>query len=334
MNSIDTIAGVLLGTAMGDALGLPHEGLSPQRIARRLRRQSLGHRMFFGRGLLSDDTEHTSMVARALAESQGSIDAFANSFARQLRRWILGLPPGVGWATLRGATRSLLGVGPSRSGVRSAGNGPAVRSAILGVCARDDVHLVGLVRASTRITHIDPRAEDGAVLIARLARQLATQKLDPGIVQDIRDVDFRRRVRDAWQVEYHGLEDYRVAAGYQRGVSGFIVHTVPAALYCALRTCSTTEAFERAVRLGGDTDTTAAIVGALVGARTGVEGLPKVWLDGIRDWPLSTESLLALADALANGNAVPRQRWVASIPRNLALVVLIIGHLALRGLGR
>ena len=88
------------------------------------------------------------------------------------------------------------------------------------------------------------------------------------------------------------------------------------------------------MRLGGDTDTTAAIVGALVGARTGAEGLPEDWLDGIRDWPISTESLRALADALANGTAVPRQRWVASIPRNLALVVLIIGHLALRLGGR
>ncbi len=63
----DTVAGVLLGTAVGDAIGLPHEGLHPQRIAQRLERGPLRHALLLGRGMLSDDTEHASMVARATA---------------------------------------------------------------------------------------------------------------------------------------------------------------------------------------------------------------------------------------------------------------------------
>jgi len=291
--------------------------------------------MFLGRGMVSDDTEHTSMVARALAESGGDVEQFTDSLARQLKRWVVALPPGVGLATMRGAFRLLVGVSPKHSGVHSAGNGPAMRSALLGVCATDDGHLVDLVRASTQITHTDARARDGAVLVARLARQLATASLDPGVIDGIGDMEFRERVRDAWQGEFLTPADYGAAAGYQRGVSGFIVHTVPAAVYCTLRTGEDARfALESAIRLGGDTDTTAAIVGALVGARDGAAGLPQDWLRGVRDWPVSTANLRALADSLAHGGGVPPQRWIAAAPRNLGLLVVIFGHIALRLLGR
>ncbi|EDM79481.1 probable dinitrogenase reductase activating glycohydrolase (draG) [Plesiocystis pacifica SIR-1] len=319
---------------MGDAIGLPHEGLHPRRIARRLERAPLRHRMVLGRGMLSDDTEHAWMVGRALAESKGELDAFTRAFARQLRRWVLALPPGVGLATLRGTLRLVVGVPPERSGVHSAGNGPAMRSALLGVYARDDAHLAQLVRASTRMTHTDPRAEDGALLVARLARQLAAGALDRAIVDSIRDPEFRERARGAWTGGDASLEDYRQRAGYERGVSGFVVHTVPAALYCVMAGADARASLELAVRLGGDTDTTAAIVGALVGARDGVGGLPQDWLEGIWDWPLTTDSLDALARALASDQPPPRHRWLAAIPRNLACIAVIVGHVTLRLLGR
>lgn len=63
------ILGCLLGTAVGDALGLPSEGMSRMRIARRWK--GLRHRLVFGRGMFSDDTEHTLMypITRRRAES-------------------------------------------------------------------------------------------------------------------------------------------------------------------------------------------------------------------------------------------------------------------------
>jgi ADP-ribosylglycohydrolase len=293
----DRIHGVLLGTAIGGAIGLPHEGLHPARIARRLRRAPLSHAMWCGRGLLSDDTEHTAMVARALASSGGDVPAFRTSLGRQLGRWLLSLPPGIGFATLRGAARLLFGWSPERSGVHSAGNGPAMRSALLGLCATDDAHLVALVHASTRMTHTDARAEDGARLVARMARDLARGIHDEGIVNDVRDHTFRDALRHAWHSS-GTLEDYRAAAGFEHGVSGFVVHTVPAAVHCVRACAHPSLAIERAVRLGGDTDTVAAIVGALVGARHGASALPAGWVAGVRDWPLSVDVLRQLGDAL------------------------------------
>ncbi|HLM47142.1 MAG TPA: ADP-ribosylglycohydrolase family protein, partial [Myxococcaceae bacterium] len=54
----DAIAGALLGTLVADALGLPREGLSPQRALRLFGGAPLRHRLFLGRGVGSDDTEH------------------------------------------------------------------------------------------------------------------------------------------------------------------------------------------------------------------------------------------------------------------------------------
>jgi ADP-ribosylglycohydrolase len=96
----DSIIGCLLGTAVGDAIGLPCEGLSK-------RRQDLlyptldGHHFLFGRGMISDDTEHTCMVAQALIISAGDVQTFKKDLALRLRFWLLGLPAGIGYATLK-----------------------------------------------------------------------------------------------------------------------------------------------------------------------------------------------------------------------------------------
>ncbi|MEM6292026.1 MAG: ADP-ribosylglycohydrolase family protein [Myxococcota bacterium] len=334
MPSADIYRGVILGTALGDALGLPFEGLSPERVAARLARRPLQHSMLAGRGLLSDDTEHTAMVARALHAR--APEAFAAALARQLRRWLFGLPPGLGLATLRSCVRLCLGWSPARSGVVSAGNGPAMRAALLGVHARDDDELVAWVHASTVISHRDRRAEDGARVVARWARALAHGlPPSPEVLRDIDDTTFRERTLRALDAADLAPDAYRRCEGLQRGVSGFIVETIPAALYCWARAAEhPAAAIETAIRLGGDTDTTGAIVGAWMGAAHGARGLPKPWLDGLVDWPLTRTHLVELADALHEGKPPPRQRWVAAFPRNLAMIGLIVGHVGMRLLGR
>ena len=59
----DRASGCLLGLAMGDALGLPLEGISPRRIARLQGAGEPRRRLLFGRGMISDDTDHACMTA-------------------------------------------------------------------------------------------------------------------------------------------------------------------------------------------------------------------------------------------------------------------------------
>lgn len=160
----------ILGTAVGDALGLPYEGIQPGR-SKRLLGVPDRHRFFFGRGMISDDTEHTCMVAQSIIESGGNVKVFARRFAARLRWWMLALPAGVGKATARSCVKLWLGISPSKSGVYSAGNGPAMRAAILGATIEDIAKLLEFVRCSSRLTHTDPRAEYGAIAVALAASE-------------------------------------------------------------------------------------------------------------------------------------------------------------------
>ena len=78
------LVGCILGTAVGDALGLPYEALSRRR-QRKLFRDITRHQFLFGRGMTSDDTEHTCFVAGALIASGGDPDRFSRIFAWKLR---------------------------------------------------------------------------------------------------------------------------------------------------------------------------------------------------------------------------------------------------------
>ena len=73
-------------------------------------------------------------TAQALITSAGSADHFGRDLARQLRWWLLGLPAGVGKATARAGVKLWLGFSAEHSGIFSAGNGPAMRSQVMGVC--------------------------------------------------------------------------------------------------------------------------------------------------------------------------------------------------------
>src|SRR6476469_4716144 len=104
----DRLAALVVGTAVGDALGLPMEGLTPGR-ARKLFPGAPRQRLVAGRGLVSDDTDHALMAAQALLAHPTDVAAFQRELAKKLRWWLLGLPAGIGCATLRAIGRMWLG---------------------------------------------------------------------------------------------------------------------------------------------------------------------------------------------------------------------------------
>jgi ADP-ribosyl-[dinitrogen reductase] hydrolase len=107
------IAGSILGTAIGDAIGLPYEGLSRRRGVKILGIPDR-HRLLFGWGMVSDDTEHTCMVAQSLIAAGDNLPKFQHQLAGRFRLWLLLLPAGVGFATLRAIGRLWMGFNPER----------------------------------------------------------------------------------------------------------------------------------------------------------------------------------------------------------------------------
>jgi ADP-ribosyl-[dinitrogen reductase] hydrolase len=63
--------------------------------------------------------------------------------------------------------------------------------------------------------------------------------------------------------------------------SGYVIDTLEACLWCLLNSTSYAEAVLKAVNLGGDTDTTAAVTGGLAGIYYGVENIPSEWINEI-----------------------------------------------------
>ena len=169
LNNSERLKGCLLGTAIADALGLPYEGLSSRRALKLLGKPDR-FRLIGPYGMVSDDTEHACITAQALIASGGQTRIFRRQMAWRLRFWLLGLPAGIGLATLKALVKLWLGFSPEHSGVFSAGNGPAIRSPILGAAIADREQLKAWVRISTRLTHTDPKAEQGAWVIALATR--------------------------------------------------------------------------------------------------------------------------------------------------------------------
>jgi ADP-ribosyl-[dinitrogen reductase] hydrolase len=337
------ILGCLLGTAVGDAIGLPVEGLSRKR-QRRLFGKIEGHRLLFGHGMISDDTEHTIFTAQALLVCQDSPERFATRLATELRRWILLVPAGVGLATLRASLKLMAGVSPDRSGVFSAGNGPAMRAALLGIEYGDNLKaLKAFVRASARLTHTDPKAEYGAFAVALAAHFAANNSSDPhAFLAELQtalphDPDaqelLRLLIRATESAERNeSTSDFAASTlGRSDRVTGYIYQTVPAALHAWMRfPTDYRSAVLSVIACGGDTDTTAAITGAIVGAGVGEQEIPTEWIEGLWEWPYSIswirglgERLAAKTNAPATDNA-PRVFTPALMLRNSVFLLVVL----------
>lgn len=334
---IQAIEGCLLGCAVGDSIGLPYEGMSARR-ARRFAQLPLRHRFAFGRGMVSDDTDHAVFVAQALIRSGTEVDAFRRALAWRLRLWLLCLPAGIGWATLRGILRMWLGL--RESGVRSAGNGPSMRSGIIGAAVHSDLERRrALVAASTRLTHTDPKALAGALAVAEVTARIAsgvwTERpptaelviLLNGISTDTgwrRCVDEVARACDAPDP----IDAAQRAFAGSNGVSGYVLHSVPFALvawhyhYGDFRAT-----IESVVQAGGDVDTVAAIAGAMAGTVGGPSGIPWDWIDGIMDYPHSAEYVRKLARRiLDHSENVATYFSPMLFPRGVVFTALVLAH--------
>ncbi|MFC1746086.1 ADP-ribosylglycohydrolase family protein [Candidatus Riflebacteria bacterium] len=305
------ITGCLLGTAVGDALGLPFEGLTKARIIK-LEPDFYAYSFLGNLGFCSDDTEHSCMVAQALIAARGDLNTFKSNLSWRLRFWLLSIPAGIGLATLRGIVNLWLGFSPDNSGVFSAGNGPAMRSTILGVVYGNEKDtFLNYIRANTRLTHSDPKAFFAAVA-AGFAAFLSSERelISPDYYfEELATLLHKEDWSEFTQIiekmveslnKDESTEEYAQKMGLEKGITGYSYHTVPVVLHCWLRNQDDfATALKNVIRLGGDTDTTAAILGGIIGASCGKEGIPHKWLQNLAEWPCTVRWMEGLASSLS-----------------------------------
>lgn len=298
------VRGSLLGHALGDALGAPFEGRKPERIQARYPTPA---RMLFDppetRLRYTDDAQMAIAVAEALSEHDTPTpEDYAARYVDNFEIW-----RGYGG----GAKRTIQALSEGMEVDQAArlafpdgsyGNGAAMRAGAVGLrFSTDRAQLVEHARNSALPTHCHPIGIDGAVLIAAataFALRTANTAFD----------------RHAFWADVGGLavsREFEARLGEARNVSdpaqigtlgtGIAAHdsAVTALALLALFPDDYPAAVSHAVCLGGDCDTIAAMAGGLVGARTGVDSLPEIWLERLEDGAKGRSYIDALATRLA-----------------------------------
>lgn len=341
----DRFRGMIVGTAVGDAVGLPAEGIGRVR-ARRLFTGPWRHRFVYGRGMISDDTEHTLFAAQCLLAHPHSPEMFGRRLGWALKWWFAALPAGIGLATARACIKLLLGFSFRGSGVDSAGNGPAMRVAPIGaVFSGSQDSLLEYTRICTTVTHTNPKALAGAQAIALTVAWVVRENLTvrPEVAAFCNLLRNTGAADSEWngivaKMEEHlsagsSVEAFAEALGLGAGVTGYIYHSVPVVLFAWHRHFGDFRlTLEGVLNCGGDADTTGAIAGALAGITTGEAGIPADWINGIVDWPRSIQLCRAVADRLCDlcgkgscGGPV-RYFWPGIIVRNPLFLLIVLVH--------
>jgi ADP-ribosylglycohydrolase len=272
---------------------MPFEGVERVEVEGRL--EMLDARL--GQGTYTDDTQMAIALAESLLE-RGGVDAQAlgHAFAEAhdpLR--------GYGSGTTEVLSLVRAGVHPHdaacavRCGRRSAGNGAAMRVAPVAVrYARDRAELAEAARASALVTHADPLAIDAAVVQAAAigAALNGEMPLDAALAA-ASTAELGERLRAVARLRVSRPHPVELAATVGNRPTGH--ESVPAAIYSATAHDSVEDAITFAVRCGGDTDTIAAMTGAIAAAAAGAGEIPQRWLDALEEGPKGRHHVERLA---------------------------------------
>jgi ADP-ribosylglycohydrolase len=296
-------------------------------------------------GLYSDDTQQALALCDVLLEQRRiDPERLAEIYLglANPKGSYIGAHRGVGRSFRQVLADLERGVSPRFTGQTSAGIGAAMRIAPVPLYFSNDPDaMFESVMNASLMTHRDIRSLAGALAVAHAIRRLAAGALrDPSIllwlaadvareeeriaarygglvssmdrhrcslsrslahVESLLDLPRERALAAlVEEANRHGAEPI-----CKRATMGFPPACIPTCLYLLMTTDSLEEALIEVVNLGGDSDTTGAILGALVGAHYGVGAIPHRWLDGLQNREAIDARACALARRSAAGLHIP-----------------------------
>jgi ADP-ribosylglycohydrolase len=295
--------GALLGLVAGNQLGVPTEHLgTPDAIRKAYPAGIVDLAPPPKNSPYDDDAAMALLLGESLLASK---DFDAADVARRWVKWMKLDGRGIGLTTRRALTLIERGKEPFEAGRlanqenpgRAAGNGSVMRCIPVALRYHDNIDR--LIRVSTQqaaITHSDERCTWGAAAV-----NLAARELLHGNIYFIDEVLHRigdrapRTLRDAiHRVPRERESDLPIA---NPGEAGYVVHCVEIALWFVAHDWTLEDALIYLAQAGGDTDTNAAVAGALLGARYGEAGLPPRWIDQL----VGAQGIARLAEDLVSG---------------------------------
>lgn len=303
----DRAAGVLVATAAGDALGAGYEFTYPRPdVPIEMIGGGLGP---FAPGEWTDDTSMALAIAEISATGipighGDGLDAIAAQFVR----WYDTRPKDIGNQTrtvLQGCTPTAEAMQRKARGLtgRTGGNGSLMRTAPVGIAHLDDgAACLTAAREISALTHADPRAIEACQLWSYAIRHAVLHGTFDGVRLVLGELPAEPATY--WRGLLDEAEAAETAAVFHN--NGWVVHALQTAWWAITHAGASgpehlQQALELAVRAGGDTDTTAAIAGGLLGARWGASAVPARWQQMLHGWPgYRTSDLVRLALATAS----------------------------------
>jgi ADP-ribosylglycohydrolase len=282
------LRGYLFGAACADALGRPVEHLRLEQI-----KKDYGEK-----GILevppdspwTDDTQLMLVIARGLLRgAELEVPDLMEKMAEEFILWLDEPDLGAG-ATSKGAALKLkAGFRWSKASIKSKTCGSLMRVGIIGFIYQNDPEkLMNVALFSGRITHSHP-VSDAASIAGAYAVKLALDGLEPremfepllkvtsGISQQ-----FSNALKNSYELAFSRIGNEEALK--KLGQGWYADETFAMAYFCILRYPDNyKKAVQTAVNITGDSDSVGSVAGGILGARLGIDVIPKAWIDSLQE---------------------------------------------------
>jgi ADP-ribosyl-[dinitrogen reductase] hydrolase len=326
---LDRYKGAMVGVHVGDSIGAPYETWGPRKIATDI--DTRGGLKFFeypnpwvkdrGEAIMpigrpTDDSDQTADLACSLIECDGLNpehlrEALRDSVVRNKSRLWSGVSDGAG-----GTTRKALSDDPEKVEAARTNNigtnGSLMRSVPMALWLRGELssarffnsptktfhHPDNIISDMSAVTHNHWHSKIYCHALSYVLENADDKYFNPAVMME--KLSYRFKPLPLFMRIHNSLNDeymFPIDPGTwpARGTAEFSLY---AALWCFKHSTSFEDGIEKAIRIGGDTDTYAAIAGGLLGAYYGYDAIPVEW----RDACLGRDVMLEYADKLYEMN--------------------------------
>lgn len=292
----ESIEGSILGFAVGDALGVPAEFMDREQLQRNpVTGMQSGGTHGQPAGTWSDDTSMTLCLMDSIREKGIDYTDQMTRFSDWLwyaENTARGETFDVGGTTKHAVFKFVRGTPPLECGETaefSCGNGSLMR--ILPIAfylvgqygnAELDDRAAEIIHNASKCTHAHPRCQMACGIYSSVVFQFCSgnslkKSVESGVLSALSFYKDKPAFAEVYH-EFESLKKIHLWKEDQISSSGYVIHTLQASLWCLLTTSCYEDCVLKAINLGEDTDTTAAVAGGLAGLCYGVRSIPENWL--------------------------------------------------------
>lgn len=287
---LEKIKSVMLGHAIADALGVPVEFCDRESLEKNPVTEMRGFGSYnVPAGCWSDDTSMALCALDSLAKGILDYDDIMRNFCK----WYYNkefTPTGVvfdiGGTCFNAISNYFdLGYAVNKCGLtdeRSNGNGSLMRIHPFVLYAYykrvGDDEFIDMISKASSLTHAHQCSVDGCIIYSYVLKELLDNPCKVSIYKGLNKAKNKLTSSTSY---YHKLYSKNFVATNKKNIKsgGYVVDTLEAAIWCLLTTENYSECVLKAVNLGNDTDTVAAVAGGLAGLLYGFNSIPQNWLN-------------------------------------------------------